>query len=83
MNEYETKIAFGLEAQFGSRWYLHGAHPQTVRDYLEGKDEGQRLSAVNTMKRDAIFYASNCLSMGLAMGLVAIDRDAGHGVRMG
>ena len=74
MTEYMQRVAHALESQFGQDWWLHGAHPQTVRDYVTARNEGQRAAALATMQRDACTYAINVLQCGIGAGLVAYNR---------
>ena len=76
MTDYEAKIAHAMIAQFGPHWFLHGAHPQTVLDFLKASDEPSRERARSTMRRDAINYASNCINAGLAAGIVAMPAES-------
>jgi hypothetical protein len=70
LTEYEARIAHALECQFGAHWYLRGAHPQTVDDYLRATDEPSRVTARNRMQRDAITYAAGVLNACLGEGII-------------
>lgn len=72
VTEYEVRLAHGLETQFGPNWFLRGAHPQTIDDYLRAVDEAGRESARRTMKRDAISYAAGVLNACLGESLVRV-----------
>jgi len=70
LTQYEARLAHALECQYGSHWYLKGAHPQTVDDYLRASDNPTRESAIRQMKRDAISYAAGVLNACLGEGLI-------------
>lgn len=74
LNEREAKIANALECQFGPNWYLRGAHPQTVDDYLRAQDDATRARARGRMMRDAVTYAAGVLDACLGEGLIAAPR---------
>lgn len=70
LTDYEARLTHALECQYGSHWYLKGAHPQTIDDYLRASDDATRERARRTMKRDAISYAAGVLNACLGEGLV-------------
>lgn len=74
MTDYEGTLAQALQDQFGEHWFLHGAHPQTIVDYLTAPNDARRDRATETMKRDAVQYASSVLSAGIQAGLVRTVR---------
>lgn len=74
MMDYEKTLEQALQDQFGEHWFIHGAHPQTVMDYLTAPNDARRDRAIATMKRDAVQYASSVLSAGIHAGLVHVAR---------
>lgn len=74
MTEYELKIAAALSAQFGPHWFMHGAHFQTMNDYIMAKDDVSRKIASDRMKSNAVQYANNVIHAMIAAGIVDIPK---------
>lgn len=70
MNNYEQKLADAMQLQFGDGWYLHGAHPQAVADYMRATNDATRADVIQQMQRDAIGHATRVIQAGLHAGVV-------------
>ena len=72
MSEYEQKLADALAAQFGQNWFHYGAHPQTVQDYLNARDDASRAQVVVNMKNSALNHAFSVIHAGISAGIVTV-----------
>ena len=56
LTDYERTIARALKV-YTPNWWQANIHPQTMLDYLNARDDANRIRAMATMARDAINHA--------------------------
>lgn len=54
----EQAVCRKLAEYMGREWWVAGAHPQTIRDYVTAYDEVGRRRAMRTMVRDGLTMAN-------------------------